>query len=126
MIDVSFETFLKTLTDFPVQQDVISEAITEDRVWFRRSEANTELFLGGQHGLTTTIFDVEVMSLDIDSAQAEGAAIQAGLHGYLGTMGSDLVLLAECHDQEDDYLAKNMGDDTGLHIVAFAAEIIQG
>jgi uncharacterized protein YdbL (DUF1318 family) len=125
VIDISFETYLQTLTTWPVQQDVVSALDTENRVWFQRREANTELFTDATPMLTTSLFSVEVMSLDIDAVQTQATTMKAALNGFMGAMATDPVLICLVEDQADEYASKSLGDDSGIHVAAFQCRIIQ-
>lgn len=123
-IDISLQTYLSSLTLWPVQQDVISVLDTENRVWFQRTTAVTDVFIDGTPALTTSTFDIEVMSLDIDLVQSAATTIKTALNGFIGMMATDQVLICLVEDQADEYESRNMGDDSGIHVAAFRANII--
>lgn len=126
MIDISLGFMLGTLTTLPVQQDVISANDASARVWFQRSEANTELFTDGSPGLTTTTFNAEVATLNIDQTQTEASNIRTALNGYRGWMGLDFVKAVFVLDAADDYIPRNLMADEGFHVAAFVVQIITG
>lgn len=123
-IDISFYSFLQSQTVLPVAQDVISEDVTTARVWFGRSQSNTQLLNNGQPMLYDTVFSVEVMSTNIDQMQTEANNLRTALDGYRGSMGMDTVLGVFVTDASDDYVPKNLNADEGWHVQAFSARIL--
>ena len=124
MIDISFLNFLQTLTSLPIQQDLISADTSTARVWFQRQTFNQDVFLSGSPAIADTTFAVEVCSLDIDQCQTEATNIRTALNGYRGLMLFDLVLGCFVSDSADEYIPRNLNDDTGFHVASFQVQIL--
>ncbi len=112
-----------------IEESTISEDKAQTRVWFRRADEETELHLDGTEGLTTTEFDVEVHSTDIDEAQELAAAIKApvardGLHGFQGTMGDMEVAGVFVSNQDDSYQPKGLNADDGFFVPALKVKVM--
>jgi hypothetical protein len=109
----------------PVEKDKISEEQPTRRVWFGRTNDNSDLFLNASAGLTETVFDVEVATLEDDSeTQTLANTLKAGLNGFQGTVGSTSFLGVFVQDHSDDYEARLLDDDQGYYVATFQARAI--
>src|SRR5438128_874585 len=118
MIDTDLYTKLASLVNVPVQQNVIAETTGFDRVWYQRRGAATDVDLLGNQLLTNTEFDVECVSIDIDTAESLASTVKTALNGFFGLMGSTHVLGCFVEDQQDDYQTMSNDADTGEHVAA--------
>lgn len=118
----------------PVQQGKVEDTAVQPRVWFRRANAFTDLFIGGGAGLTETFYDIEVHGTSLSGVQTLADSIKAlysastpGLNGRSGTFGSSTILGCFVEDHADDYEPKGGFDsDIGMHVAALQVHIIQG
>jgi len=94
------------------------------RIWFARRSEEKELTVSGGDLLTTTNFDLECISTDIDSAIDLADVVKAELHGYQGTFGSGYVGAVFVTDHTDDYEPYNLSEDEGCHVAALDIEIL--
>lgn len=134
-VDVDLRTKLVSIINdasVPVEQGKITDTRGKPRVWLRRAGGATDIFLGGQKGLTETRFDVEVHGDDIGAVQGLADSIRAhhgdgGLNGFAGTLGTSEVLGVFVEDHADDYEPKGFAEnDAGTHVAALDVNIIQG
>ncbi len=131
-VDENFRTKLVALlpADTPIEEGKISQFDGPTRVWFRRASEKTELHLDGSPGLTTTEFDLEVHSIDIDESQKLAALIRVpatrgGLDGFQGTMGDMDVAGVFVADQDDNYQPQvSLNTDEGYFVPALKITVI--
>jgi hypothetical protein len=124
-IDTDLQTYLTTLAyPTPVQQNVISADQSTPRVWYQRKASNQDTFTDGSKSVTNSVFAVEVMSLDIDQAEAIAQTIKDASNGFFGHMGFTYVGGCTVEEMEQDYEPKNLGADVGFHVAAFNLHLI--
>lgn len=131
MIDEDIRTFMiSILGSLWAEPGMITEAFSPQiagtqRIWYRRSSANNDLLLNAACQITTTEFDVEVVSNDIAEAQDIAATLKTAINGYAGPMGNSTALLAEVTDHDDDYQPQGLGEgDEGFYFAGLAVSII--
>ncbi len=123
-IDIDFESYLTSLTTSQVQQNYLSEDKSYPAVWFQRRNASTELLLNGGISLIQTQYDVAVYGDDPDAAGAVADHLTVSLNGFRGAMGNTTVLGAFVSDADDDFIRKEFNADEGIHVFAFAVQIL--
>lgn len=123
-VDTSLQAYMASLTDAPVQQNVNSQDTVQPRVWFQRRSGNTDLFVDGTPSLTNTIYDVEVIGLDIDEVSGIADTLQTALNGKHGTMEGMIVLGIFVEDSDDEYEIRSIDTDDNWNVAAFSVRII--
>ncbi len=99
MIDEDFRTLLAATlpTGVVIEKGKISEEQIPIRVYYQRSQENTDLDLDGTGGLATTVFDVEVAALDDDATvqamaeQLSAAAVAQTLTTLNGAINASVT-----------------------------------
>lgn len=133
-VDVDLRSKIVTILNnaaIPVEQGKITDTRGEPRVWLRRANSSTDVFMSGGAGLTETRFDVEVHGSDIAEVQTLADSIKAlhtagGLNGLAGTLGASEVLGVFVEDHADDYEPRGVLDsDEGMHVAALDVLVIQ-
>lgn len=107
-----------------VQQNTIDQESPDTRIWFQRADTEHELDQDGTKGLKHIIFDIEIMSLDIDVALDLTEVVKDELHGYMGTFGNSSVLGIFVESHGDEYEPKGTNEDEGLNVSALQVKII--
>lgn len=133
-VDEDLRTKLATIINdatIPIEEGKVSDTRARTRVWYRRANSNTDVFIGGNAGLTETRFDIEVHGENIATVQTLAASIKAlhsagGLNGLSGAFGSSSVLGIFVEDHSDDYEPKGgFETDTGLHVCSLDVQVIE-
>lgn len=126
MIDVDVRTFLiATLGDYWAEPGFICQGFgaqfrnNDHRIWYRRSGYINDLLTSGISQITTTTFDIECLSNDLDEAQSLAATLKEALNGFAGAFGDSTALLCEITDHNDDYQPQGLGDED--EIIEYAA-----
>ncbi len=146
MIDEDFLYKLDAIcrTPYPdgiaIEKGDVSVERTPTRIFFDRSDSEQDLMLNADQGLTTTIFNVEVASLAVDSAIPSGDAVvqpltktlKDVLNGFRGAFGSNFAdtsyhsvsLGMFVSDHADDYQPRGVDADDGYFVAAFQVKIV--
>ena len=146
MIDEDFLYKLQAIsqTVYPdgvaIEKGDISTERMPTRIYFDRSDSEQDLMLNGDQGLTTTVFNVEVASLTIDTTTPNGDAIvqpltktlKDVLNGFRGAFGSNAAdtnyhsvsLGMFVSDHADDYQPRGVDADDGYFVAAFQVKIV--
>ena len=130
MIDEDIRTFMIGVLgeDYAAPYMIIEGMVPQEagpkRIWYRRSSYVNDILLNGPSEITTTDFDIEVVSNDIGEAQEIADELKTALNGYAGEFGDSTCLLAEVQDHDDDYTPQSLGDgDVGSHFATLALSI---
>lgn len=126
VIDEDFRTLLAANAPggTTIEKGTISEEQIPTRVYYQRSAATTDLFLDKSVGITESVFDVEVATLNDDATtQSIAAQIKTALNGYQGTTGSTGVLATFVADHADDYQPRGVDADDGYTVAAFQVTV---
>lgn len=108
----------------PVEEGSVDFSTGYSRLWYGRSGFKADKFITGGTSLLETVFDVECISDDIDTAQGWADTLR-NLDGYTGTFGSTSALAIWVEDQSDDYAPKNTwANDSGLHVASVKMTVV--
>jgi len=131
MFDVSLGQFLIDNAviddaDAPgkIQYHHNAEGVSAPRIWYTRTSQTQDLGISGTQFITTTEFNMEVISDDVAEALTIAEDIRSLLHGYRGSMGTDTALYVTVEDRSDDYQPFLTDDDKGNTVAALSIKIL--
>lgn len=123
MIDIELRNFLLDVLgeSWTVQQSWNEQNKPDPRIWFNRSGQDLELLLDNQNGISTTTFNVELVSDDLDVVQNAADLIKQQINNF----APEGVLMASWRNHNDDWEAISLGDgDENKNLADLEIEII--
>lgn len=133
-INQNFREFLKA--DSTIQK-LVGSRIHEDKVpkldglktepfiWFARRQTIRQETLDSQNGELPgeVIYDLECAAGNQFHGKQLAAALEARCSCYRGTFGDSTAKGMFVRDQDDDYIPKAGGGDTGVFVAAFDVQV---
>lgn len=118
------QTAISSVVGAQVHQAIVPDNREPPYVWFGRSGTTRNELLNPDVGTAaiTEFFSVECIAMNLDHAQALGAALRA-LDGYRSTFGDTSVQALFIEEQNDDYEYRTINGDEGFHTCAFTIEV---
>lgn len=132
MSDVATRLRAFLLSDATLQQYVgdrvhqahVPETSDGDFIYFAREAMEPHRVLDtGVIAPLVNRFSLEIISSDLDRAQAIAATVRSKLDGYRGTFGDGTTQGIFVDDHNDDYVPRAIYGDEGKHVAAFSVEV---
>lgn len=110
-----------------IHKNHVPQSIVGDYIWFARESSDDEICLddAAGSGPFRRFYDFEAVAKNHNAnADRIADALYDRLHKYVGAFGDSTVKLILCEEQDEQYVPRNVGGDTGLHVPSLRVQVI--
>lgn len=124
-LDQAFGQWVSALTGITFQQSFDAQSKVLPRgLFYTTDDTTTTLCTGPTKAHQITVMTVEIIDVDIDSAQSISQSLRTTINGFRGLLGGIWIAAAFVEQASDDYVSKALlQTDENLNVALFHVRI---